>query len=90
MLAWRVSITLDADFCIEALEEALARFGKPAIFNSDQGSQFTSIAFTGVLEREKIAIRMDVRGFWGTTCSLNAFVARSNTRRSTSTPTLGP
>ena len=62
VLAWRVSITLDADFCIEALEEALASFGKPAIFNTDQGSQFTSIAFTGVLEREKIAISMDGKG----------------------------
>jgi putative transposase len=64
VLAWRVSITLDADFCVEALEEALARFGKPDIFNTDQGSQFTSIAFTGVLEREKIAISMDGRGCW--------------------------
>ena len=60
----RVSITLDADFCVEALEEALARFGKPEIFNTDQGSQFTSITFTGVLEREKIAISMDGRGCW--------------------------
>ncbi len=57
VLAWRVSISLDAEFCIEAVEEALARYGKPAIFNSDQGSQFTSTAFTAVLHREKIAIR---------------------------------
>ena len=62
VLAWRVS--LEVDFCIEALEEALARFGKPAIFNSDQGSQFTSTAFTGVLQREEIAISMDGRGCW--------------------------
>ena len=48
-LAWRVSITMEADFCVEALEEALARFGKPEIFNSDQGSQFTSMAFASVL-----------------------------------------
>jgi putative transposase len=72
VLAWRVSITLEADFCIEALEEALARFGKPDIFNTDQGSQFTSIAFTGVLEREKIAISMDGRGCWRD----NVFVER--------------
>ncbi len=62
VLAWRVSITMEADFCIEALEEALAGFGKPEIFNTDQGSQFTSMAFTGVLLREKIAISMDGRG----------------------------
>ena len=64
VLAWRVSITLEADFCIEALEEALARFGKPEIFNTDQGSQFTSAAFTGVLQREEIAISMDGKGCW--------------------------
>ena len=64
ILAWRVSITMEADFCVEALEEALARFGKPEIFNTDQGSQFTSMAFTGVLLREKIAISMDGRGAW--------------------------
>ena len=64
VLSWRVSITMDADFCVEALEEALARFGKPEIFNTDQGSQFTSQAFTGVLLREKIAISMDGRGAW--------------------------
>lgn len=62
MLAWRVSISLDAAFCIEALEEAPARYGKPAIFNSDQGSQFTSTAFTAVPHREQIAISMDGRG----------------------------
>ena len=64
VLAWRVSITMEADFCIEALEEALARFGKPEIFNTDQGSQFTSQAFTSVLHREEIAISMDGRGAW--------------------------
>lgn len=64
VLAWRVSITMQADFCIEALEEALGRYGKPEIFNTDQGSQFTSQAFTGVLLREKIAISMDGRGAW--------------------------
>lgn len=64
VLAWRVSITMQADFCIEALEEALGRYGKPEIFNTDQGSQFTSQAFTGVLLREEIAISMDGRGAW--------------------------
>ena len=64
ILSWRVSITIEADFCIEALEEALARFGKPEIFNTDQGSQFTSMTFTGVLLRDKIAISMDGRGAW--------------------------
>jgi putative transposase len=64
VLAWRVSITMEADFCVEALEEALARYGKPTIFNTDQGSQFTSLAFTSVLLREEIAISMDGRGAW--------------------------
>ena len=64
VLAGRVSITMEADFCVEALEEALARYGNPEIFNTDQGSQFTSMAFTSVLLREKIAIGMDGRGAW--------------------------
>jgi len=64
MLARRVSILLDAEFCIEALEEALARHGKPTTFNSDQGSQFTSTAFTAVFHREQIAIGMDGKGCW--------------------------
>lgn len=64
VLAWRVSITMEADFCVEALEEALARYGKPEIFNTDQSSQFTSMAFTSVLHREEIAISMDGRGAW--------------------------
>ena len=72
VLAWRMSISLDAAFCIEALEEALRRYGKPKIFNSDQGSQFTSTAFTAVLLREKIAISMDGRGCWRD----NVFVER--------------
>jgi putative transposase len=72
ILSWRLSITLDTDFCIEALEEALARFDKPDIFNTDQGSQFTSTASTGVLLREKIAISMDGKGAWRD----NVFVER--------------
>jgi putative transposase len=72
VLSWRLSITLEADFCIEAVEEALARHGKPNIFNTDQGSQFTSIAFTQVLKDAKIAISMDGRGAWRD----NVFVER--------------
>ncbi len=64
VLAWRLSNTLDASFCVAALEEALQRFGRPAIFNTDQGSQFTSAAFTGVLEAAGISISMDGRGRW--------------------------
>ena len=72
VLAWRLSITLETDFWIEALEEALARFGSPEIFNTDQGSQFTSMAFTSVLHRENVAISMDGRGAWRD----NVFVER--------------
>ena len=64
VLAWRVSITLEADFCIEAVEEALARHGTPEIFNSDQGSQFTSTDFIAVLAARKIKISMDGKGAW--------------------------
>ena len=56
VLAWRVSITLEAEFCIEALEEALAKHGKPEIFNTDRGSQFTSAEFTGMPLKSGIAI----------------------------------
>jgi putative transposase len=62
VLAWRLSNTMDSAFCIEALEEALQRYGKPRIFNTDQGAQFTSAAFTGKLEAAGIAISMDGRG----------------------------
>src|ERR1700739_3754173 len=62
VLAWRLSNTLDADFCVEALEEALSRYGKPEIFNTDQGSQFTSDDFTGTLKRHGITISMDGKG----------------------------
>jgi putative transposase len=64
VLSWRVSNTLDTDFCIEALEEALQRFAAPEIFNTDQGSQFTSEAFTDVLKAHGIAISMDGKGRW--------------------------
>jgi putative transposase len=62
VLSWRISNTMEAEFCVDCLGEALRRHGKPEIFNSDQGSQFTSDAFTGVLKREGIAISMDGRG----------------------------
>jgi putative transposase len=64
VLAWRLSNTMDAQFCVEALKEALARFGKPEIFNTDQGSQFTSTDFTGVLRDAEVRISMDGRGRW--------------------------
>ncbi|GJE62290.1 IS3 family transposase ISBj3 [Methylobacterium trifolii] len=64
VLSWRLSITMEADFCIEALEEAMVRHGKPEIFNTDQGSQFTSLAFTSVLAKAGIAISMDGKGAW--------------------------
>jgi putative transposase len=72
VLAWRLSNTLGADFCVEALEEALAQYGRPEIFNTDQGSQFTSTEFTGVLERSGITISMDGKG----RCMDNIFVER--------------
>jgi putative transposase len=56
VLAWRLSITMEAAFCIEAVEEAIARYGRPEIFNTDQGSQFTRHAFTSVLLKNDIAI----------------------------------
>src|SRR6266403_2155638 len=72
VLSWGVSITMEAAFCVETLEDALARHGKPDIFNTDQGSQFTGTAFTDVLIRNAIAISMDGKGAWRD----NAFVER--------------
>src|SRR5271157_1214466 len=72
VLSWRVSITMEVDFCLEAVEEALARYGRPEIFNTDQGSQFTSAAFTGLLLENAIAISMDGKGAWRD----NVFVER--------------
>jgi putative transposase len=72
VLAWRLSITLEAAFCIEALEEAIAHHGRPEIFNTDQGSQFTSHDFTSVLLKAGIAISMDGKGSWRD----NVFVER--------------
>ena len=64
VLSWRLSISMEAGFCVEALEEALARHGRPEIFNTDQGSQFTSHDFTDVLNKAGIAISMDGKGAW--------------------------
>lgn len=72
VLAWRLSNTMDAAFCVEALEDALTRYGRPEIFNTDQGSQFTSFAFTGVLKETEVAISMDGRG----RCMDNIFIER--------------
>jgi putative transposase len=72
VLAWRLSITMDKAFCIEAVEEALARYGRPDIFNTDQGSQFTSAGFTGLLLANSIQISMDGKGAWRD----NVFVER--------------
>jgi putative transposase len=64
VLAWRLSNSLTADFCIEAVEEAITRYGVPSIFNTDQGSQFTSSDFVGLLQRHAIRISMDGKGCW--------------------------
>src|SRR5882762_788996 len=72
VLSWRLSITMEAAFCVETLEDALARHGKPDIVNTDQGSQFTGAAFTGVLADNGIAISMDGKGAWRD----NVFVER--------------
>jgi putative transposase len=72
VLSWRVSITMEVEFCLDAVEEALARHGRPGIFNTDQGSQFTSADFTGLLLDNAIAISMDGKGAWRD----NVFVER--------------
>jgi putative transposase len=72
VLSWRVSITMEAAFCVETLQDALVKHGKPEIFNTDQGSQFTGAAFTGVLADNDIAISMDGKGAWRD----NVFVER--------------
>ena len=72
ILSWRISTGMEVDFCLEAVEEALAKHGRPTVFNTDQGSQFTSAAFTGLLLENKIDISMDGRGAWRD----NVFVER--------------
>ncbi len=64
VLSWRLSNTLTPDFCLEAVQEAINRYGTPDIFNTDQGCQFTSLEFTGLLKQHHIAISMDGRGCW--------------------------
>jgi putative transposase len=92
VLSWRLSNTMDARFCVEALNEALSRYGKPEIFNTDQGSQFTSADFTNVLKGAGVAISMDGRGrcmdnraALPAARSSSGYGGRSNTRRSTCT-----
>jgi putative transposase len=72
VLSWRVSNSLDADFCVDALKEAISRYGAPDIFNTDQGAQFTSDAFTDALKAAGIRISMDGKGRWVD----NVFVGR--------------
>ena len=72
VLAWRLSNTLTTDFCMEAVQEAITRYGKPDIFNTDQGCQFTSMEFTGLLKDQGIQISMDGKGCWRD----NVFVER--------------
>ncbi len=72
VLTWRLSITMDVSFCLDAVDEALSKHGRPDIFNTDQGSQFTSVAFTDRLKQEGIAISMDGKGRWAD----NVFVER--------------
>ncbi len=86
-LSWRLSITMEAAFCVAPLEDAMARHGKPEIFNTDQGSQFTGAAFTGVLADNDIAISMEAAAPGGTTCSSSGCGAASNTRRCICGPT---
>jgi len=90
VLSWRLSNSMDAGFCVEALKEALARYGVPGIFNSDQGAQFTSTGFTEVLLDAKVRISMDGRGRWIDNRmierlwrSLNRRTAQRNTSAST-------
>jgi len=80
VLSWRISNSMDASFCVDCLEDALREHGRPEVFNSDQGSQFTSHAFTDVLKRAGVAISMD--GRW-TTSSWNGCGATSSTRMCT-------
>jgi putative transposase len=72
VLAWRLSNTLTTDFCLDAVQEAITRYGTPAIFNTDQGCQFTSQEFTGLLKDHGIQISMDGKGCWRD----NVFVER--------------
>ena len=95
VLSWRLSNTLDARFCVDALHEALERYGPPEIFNSDQGSQFTSVDFTDVLKEAGICISMDGKGRWMDNVFIERLGDRSSTNASTCpssqpVPRLGP
>jgi transposase InsO family protein len=85
--SWRVSITMEAAFCVETLEEALAKHGRPEISNTDQGSQFTGAAFTGLLIKNGIAISMDGYGAWRDNVFVERLWRSVNTRRCISGPT---
>ncbi len=87
VLAWRLSNTLTTDFCLDAVREAIHRHGCPEIFNTDQGSPFTSGDFTGLLKAHDIRISMDGKGPGGTTSSSSACGKASSTKRSISRPT---
>jgi putative transposase len=86
VLAWRLSNTMDTDFCIEALEEAMTKFGKPTIFNTDQGSQFTSPRFTTTLTGAGIKVSMDGRGRWMDNVFIERLWRSLNTNAFISTP----
>jgi transposase InsO family protein len=86
VLSWRVSITMDVDFCLDAVDEAMARHGRPEIFNTDQDSQFTSASFTGLLSDNAIRISMDGRGSWRDNVLVERCGVRSSMKRSTCVP----
>ena len=86
-LAHRLSNTMDAAFCVEAMEEAIVRYGAPQVFNTDQGAQFTSEAFTGALKEHGVRISMDGKGRCSTTCTWSASGAASSRKKSTGAPT---
>jgi putative transposase len=88
VLSWRISNTLTTDFCLEAVSEAIARFGKPEIFNTDQESQFTSSDFTGLLKDNGIKISMDGKGCWRDNVFVERLWKSSSTRKSISRPTI--
>jgi putative transposase len=87
VLSWRLSITMEAAFCVETLEDALACHGRPEVFNTDRGSQYTGSAFIGVLANHGIAVAWTVKGLGGITYSLSGSGVASNTRKSICEPT---
>ncbi len=87
VLAWRLSNTLTTDFCLEAVQEAITRYGLPEIFNTDQGCQFTSQEFTGLLQAHGIQISRDGTGRWPGQCLRRTVVAEPQIGRGICTPT---